>query len=383
MKTPNLLQRHCRPSCPLPSRSRVYPTSADCKVPNSGKPEFGWERAARFCKIKEWVRGFGSITAGNPLTPTLSPKGEREHTAARYRDLCPLPGGERAARFCKIKEWVRGFGSIMLAGNPLTPTLSPKGEREHTESAARSCAALVTALYLFAFPAFAAEPCDIPASLLSGGWDLKHVAEAVAKDKRLTIAVVGTGSSLLAGPEGPRSAYPARLEAVLRQKLPGVDVRVVSLARSRMTAEDLARGMDKMLADEKPDLVIWQTGTLDAIRRIEPEEFRAALDEGVETLHKGGADVILMNMQYSPRTDIMVPLGPYADNMRVVAQQHEIPLFDRLAVMRNWSDTGAFDLYAAGKDNVLAQRVHDCIARGIAFMIIDAAHLHPESKAAQ
>jgi len=100
-------------------------------------------------------------------------------------------------------------------------------------------------------------------------------------------------------------------------------------------------------------------------------------------LHKGGADVILMNMQYSPRTDIMVPLGPYADNMRVVAQQHEIPLFDRLAIMRNWSDTGAFDLYAAGKDNVLAQRVHDCIARGIAFMIVDAAHLHPESKAAQ
>ena len=79
---------------------------------------------------------------------------------------------------------------------------------------------------------------------------------------------------------------------------------------------------------------------------------------------------------------IMVPLGPYADNMRVVAQQHEIPLFDRLAIMRHWSDIGAFDLYAAGKDNVLAQRVHDCIGRGIASMIIDAAHLHPE-KAAQ
>jgi hypothetical protein len=150
-----------------------------------------------------------------------------------------------------------------------------------------------------------------------------------------------------------------------------------------MTAEDLARGMEKMLVDEKPDLVIWQTGTLDAIRRIEPDDFRAALEEGVETLHKGGADVILMNMQYSPRTDIMVSLGPYADNMRVVAQQHEIPLFDRLAIMRNWSDTGAFDLYAAGKDNVLAQRVHDCIARGIASMIIDGAHLRPESEAAQ
>jgi hypothetical protein len=144
-----------------------------------------------------------------------------------------------------------------------------------------------------------------------------------------------------------------------------------------MTAQDLAQGMGKLLIDEKPDLVIWQTGTLDAIRRIEPDDFRAALDEGVETLHRGGADVILMNMQYSPRTDIMIGLGPYADNMRVVAQQHEVPLFDRLAIMRHWSDTGAFDLYAAGKDNVLAHRVHDCIGRSIASMIIDAAHLRP------
>jgi hypothetical protein len=228
------------------------------------------------------------------------------------------------------------------------------------------------------------QKCEIPGYLLFGNNELKHVAEAVEKDRRLTIAVVGTGSSILAGPDGPRSAYPARLEAALKQRLPSVAVKVVTLVRTRMSAEDLARGMAKLLVDEKPDLVIWQTGTLDAIRRIEPDDFRAALDEGVETLHKGGADVILMNMQYSPRTDIMVALGPYADNMRVVAQQHEIPLFDRLAIMRHWSDTGAFDLYAAGKDNVLAQRVHDCIGRAIASMIIDAAHLgRVESKAGQ
>ena len=247
-----------------------------------------------------------------------------------------------------------------------------------------AAAAVAAALYLLAGAAFAAEPCDVPGYLLFGSNELKHVAEAVQKQHKLTIAVVGTGSSILAGPDGPRSAYPARLEAVLKQKLPGIDVKVVSLVRTRMTTEDLAKGMEKMLTDEKPDLVIWQTGTLDAIRRVDPDEFRAALDEGVETLHKGGADVILMNMQYSPRTDIMVPLGQYADNMRHVAQQHEIPLFDRLAIMRHWSDTGAFDLYAAGKDNVLAQRVHDCIGRGIAAMIIDAAHLRPlEPKASQ
>jgi hypothetical protein len=29
------------------------------KVPNSGKPEFGWEKLL-VCNVKEWVRGFGS-----------------------------------------------------------------------------------------------------------------------------------------------------------------------------------------------------------------------------------------------------------------------------------------------------------------------------------
>ena len=117
-------------------------------------------------------------------------------------------------------------------------------------------AAVAAALWTLTGAAVAAEPCDIPGYLLIGNNELKHVAEAAQKEKKLTIAVVGTGSSILAGPDGPRSAYPARLEAVLKAKLPSVAVKVISLVRTRMTAEDMAKGMEKMLTDEKPDLVI-------------------------------------------------------------------------------------------------------------------------------
>src|SRR6516164_8406686 len=58
---------------------------------------------------------------------------------AQYRRSRPLPVGERATLFCNTKEWVRGFGSVSSACNPLTPTLSPNGEREYTERAAPSC----------------------------------------------------------------------------------------------------------------------------------------------------------------------------------------------------------------------------------------------------
>jgi GDSL-like Lipase/Acylhydrolase family len=238
--------------------------------------------------------------------------------------------------------------------------------------------AAVLAVLAFANTALAAERprCAVPDYLLLGDAQLNRVFAAVSSTPRhLRIAVVGTGSSALAGPDGPPSAYPARLEVALNQRLSGVPVKVITLLRTRLTAEDLAKGMDKLLVDEKPDLVIWQTGTIDAIRRLDPDTFKAALEDGVERIHKGGADVILMNQQYSPRTESMITLGPYADVMRVVAQHYGIPLFDRLGIMRHWSDTGAFDLYAAGRDNVLAHRVHDCIGRAIATLVIDAGRL--------
>jgi ABC-type amino acid transport substrate-binding protein len=217
--------------------------------------------------------------------------------------------------------------------------------------------------------------CAVPDYLLHSDSQLKRVFDVARPAGKLTIAVVGTGSSALAGPDGPRSAYPARLEAILNRRLSGVTVKVVTLLRTRQTAEDLAHNMDKMLIDEKPDLVVWQTGTIDAMRRVDPETFRMALEEGVERLQVGGADVILMNMQYSPRTESMIPVGPYADTMRVVAQQSDVPLFDRFGIMHHWSDVGAFDFYSAGRDDVLAHRVHDCIGQAIASLIIAAGRL--------
>jgi hypothetical protein len=102
------------------------------------------------------------------------------------------------------------------------------------------------------------------------------------------------------------------------------------------------------------------------------------------SVQAGHADVVLINMQYSPRTESMIQLGTYLDGMRVVARDRDVPLFDRLGLMRYWNDNGAFDLYAAAKDNVLASKVHDCLGRALASLVIEAAHLEKtEGKAVQ
>jgi hypothetical protein len=130
-----------------------------------------------------------------------------------------------------------------------------------------------------------------------------------------------------------------------------------------------------VLADEKPDLVIWQTGTVDAMLGVDPEEFQTALGTGLDVLRASKADAVFVNMQYSPRTDSMISLGAYIDAMRFVALQREIPLFDRLGVMKDWNEMGVFDLSTATKKIDVAEKVHDCIGRMLARLVVDGAAL--------
>jgi hypothetical protein len=234
---------------------------------------------------------------------------------------------------------------------------------------------------LTAAPARAEEPavsCEVPDYLLASESALPKVAEAIKAGHSLDILVVGSRSSTINTTiASDASAYPGRLQAILKEKLPSVAVNVSVEIQAKKTAEEVAADMVKLVEGKKPTLVIWQTGTVDAMRSVDPDDFRSAVDEGVVGLKEAGTDVVLMNPQYSPRTETMISAPPYLDSMRVVAQQHDVPLFDRFAIMRHWNESGDFDLFSAVHGIELAKRVHDCLGRALSQFVIDAAHTVP------
>ncbi len=222
-----------------------------------------------------------------------------------------------------------------------------------------------------------ADVCAVPAYLLSSDSALPKVS-AVVKDRQpLNIVVVGSRSSSLNGPDGWATSYPARLEAALREKMPGIEVHVTLDLRAKQSAAEVAAELEKIVQDAKPTLVVWQTGTVDAMRAIDPDDFRTGLDDGVAILQKLNTDVILMNLQYSPRMETMLAVAPYNDTIRVVAQQRSVPMFDRFGIMRQWSEAGDFDLFGPAHGFGMAKRVHDCIGRALSNLIIEAAHINP------
>jgi acyl-CoA thioesterase I len=136
--------------------------------------------------------------------------------------------------------------------------------------------------------------------------------------------ILDIGDSLTSGYGlPPEQAFPARLEAWLRQK--GIEAHVVNAGVSGDTTASGLALLDWLLAD-KPDLVILALGGNDALRGIDPAAVRNNLDKMIEKVEAGAAKVVLLGMiappnwgeEYKSAFDRIFP---------ELARAHHVPLY--------------------------------------------------------
>ena len=215
--------------------------------------------------------------------------------------------------------------------------------------------------------------CAVPDDLMDERSPLLFASAVLKHDRKLVIVAVGSASTLGVGNTSPAAAWPARLRAALAKELPEREVTVHTVAARGMTAENAVRSLDKQVLPLKPSLVVWQAGTTEAARRVDPEEFGRWLQDGVDTLLAARIDVVLMDMQFSPRFIAAINYQPYLDAIVQVEQHRDLVRFQRFEVMRHWSET---EQLAQGlppdKPAALADRVHDCIGKLLGRMIGEA-----------
>ena len=126
---------------------------------------------------------------------------------------------------------------------------------------------------------------------------------------------------------------------------------------------------------EDPVLVIWETGTTDAVRGVDVDAFTATLEAGIAALRAHDIEIMLVDMQYSRRTASIIGFERYLATMHRVADVEEVYLFKRFDIMKFWSDNGIFNFEDVQKGDRarLAAEVYDCLARRIADAIDYAA----------
>jgi hypothetical protein len=217
------------------------------------------------------------------------------------------------------------------------------------------------------------ERCSVPDFIVTPESSMPRAASSVRRNQRLDILLL-SGSPTQTGAAKGLKSYPTFFEQALHERLPGVEIRLTVRVASRRSAIEVLPQIPEMLAELKPALVIWQAGTVESLRGIPPDELVSALEQGAALAARGGADVILLNMQYSPRMAAIMDSTTYTQNMRRVVETLDISMFDRFEIMRYWNESGAFDL-SSTKNDGLFERIHLCLGWLLADYVLRGAAL--------
>src|SRR5262249_29859297 len=95
---------------------------------------------------------------------------------------------------------------------------------------------------------------------------LSRMRRLIESGRPVTIMALGSSSTAGAGASDPSASYPARLEAELRTRFPGIAITVLNRGVNGEEAADMLRRFERAASDDKPDVVLWQLGTNTVLR---------------------------------------------------------------------------------------------------------------------
>ncbi len=218
-----------------------------------------------------------------------------------------------------------------------------------------------------------AAGCGVPPDLVARTQPLPHVAAALRPGGRLDVLALGSGT-LLGPRSGVEGSVPDHMVEALRAAAPGVAVHLVLHAARAETATEMLAAMRRELAAHSYQLVLWQTGTVEAVKQLPAAQFRATLGEGAAFAAETGADLVLIDVPYSRLLEDHSDLQPYRDAMQDVALHSAAVLFRRFDLMHRWAETGALDIEAVSRKDreKTANRLRACLGEALARLIMAA-----------
>jgi lysophospholipase L1-like esterase len=202
---------------------------------------------------------------------------------------------------------------------------------------------------------FSRVPCLPPKGGVRKLGSLPHVARKLVADEPVVIVAFGSSSTQGHGATSPDFNYPNRLAAQLRRQYPTAAITVINAGKGGEDAPEMLKRLQTAVLDIKPDLVIWQVGTNAVLRNLDPAETARVVDEGIARIQAVGADLVLVDPQYSPVVNARAEsAGKMINLLGKVAELRHVGIFPRFAVMRDWHERQAIPI-----DNfVIADGLH-------------------------
>ena len=163
---------------------------------------------------------------------------------------------------------------------------------------------------------------------------LLRLSQALQARHAAKVLVVGSSSTVGVGASSPSKTYVARLEPDLERAVTGADFEVVGRGVSGEVAQGAADRMRREVDEVKPDLVVWQVGTNDALSHVAIDRFRNCLKSTLAWLKERNIDVVLINPQYGQALVEDTYYEQVVNTIANIARESQVLLVDRYGAMR-------------------------------------------------
>lgn len=159
---------------------------------------------------------------------------------------------------------------------PLQPPLPPE--------------AMVMSVQCAVPPSEIAEPAPLPATIAK-----------LQAGRKLRILAIGAAAVQTYDAAGRRPTDASQFANLVGKVLKDVKIEVINRGVSGEVASTSAQRLMNEAAMVRPDLVLWQVGTTDAVARVPVEDFIETVRSTVRKLRQNNIDVILVGLQYTPQ----------------------------------------------------------------------------------
>jgi acyl-CoA thioesterase I len=226
-------------------------------------------------------------------------------------------------------------------------------------------------------------PCVLPPELTSPNGPLTHVAAALTTG-RLDILAIGSGSTVgdagrsggtAQADRGPQPSFPYRMIETLQAMRPGARFQLTVRGGRDMTSNSMLPILRQELASRHYNLVLWQTGTVEAVHGLRPDSLRAVLQDGADAAAKASADLVLIDPQFSRFLRANTDISPYETILEQMTGTPGVTLFRRFDLTRLWVTSGQIDLERTGRDqrDKTIVLLNSCLGEALARYLLAGA----------
>ena len=199
---------------------------------------------------------------------------------------------------------------------------------------------------------------------------LKSLSRALRSKPHVKVLAIGSSSTVGLGASSPTATYVARLEPTLEGALKGIDFDVIGRGMSGEVAQGAADRMKQEVQQAKPDLVVWQVGTNDALRHVSLDKFRNCLKTTLAWLAEMKVDAVLINPQYGETLVKDAYYGEVVNAISEIAREAGVLLVDRFDAMRELQRERGDRFYLTADSLHMNDVGYRCMAEQLARAIV-------------